>query len=77
MSVEYITKYPHLCATCQSAIDACAEIIGDGNASDEYTSDEEGPSMLAYDQALFCSSNGRDCAEAERRKAISEAIQNL
>lgn len=77
MSTEYITDYPHLCPTCQASVLACAQVIGEGMASDEYVSDEEGPIMLAYDQAMLCSASGRECTERARREAIAEAIQHL
>lgn len=75
--MKYITDYPRLCPTCQAAVLACAQVIGEGFASDFYVADEEGPANMAYDQAMFCSASGRDCAERRRREALSEAIRRL
>jgi hypothetical protein len=59
VSVKFLTgkDYPHLCAKCQAAIDAVAELYREGLMED--TDDEKAPCMAAYDHALFC--GGREC----------------
>ncbi len=54
--MKYLTSedYGDLCEICKKAIDAAHMLIIDGLAECEYIEDNEGPSMLAYDQNWFC-----------------------
>jgi len=61
--MKYFTSndYPNSCDRCKHAIDMAYQLIVDGLVSDEYSDDEEGPSMLAYDRGWL--SNDSSCCE--------------
>lgn len=50
--MKYLTSddYPNSCNSCKHAIDMAYQLIVDGLVSDEYSDDNEGPCMLAYDR---------------------------
>ncbi|MHA2312777.1 MAG: hypothetical protein ACXADF_14895 [Candidatus Thorarchaeota archaeon] len=56
---KYLTgkDYTHMCTACQLAIDMAANVVP--HAADGYSSDEEGPAMLAHDQRMYC--GGHTC----------------
>lgn len=59
--MKYIVEYD-VCRYCQKAIHQCANMIAAGLAGDQYASDPEGPSMMAHDLSLTCSSRGLFCS---------------
>jgi hypothetical protein len=59
MTEVYTGKdYPHVCATCQAAIDACAMVAE--FVADPDPDDPEAPLMLAGDRGMLC--GGSYCA---------------
>ena len=60
--MEYLTgkDYEGICPRCKRAIDDAHMLIVDGIVGEDYTDDNEGPSMLAYDNKWFCQP---DCEE--------------
>ena len=62
MTIEYLTgkDYPWLCDSCRATITSLASEMD--NMDDLYTSDEEGPCNIAYDNGMFC--EGHRCKES-------------
>jgi hypothetical protein len=60
--MKYLTSddYPKACDRCKHAIDMAHQLIVDGLVSDEYSDDNEGPCMLAYDRG-WLSDDSRCC----------------
>lgn len=54
--MKYLTSedYGDMCEFCKKAIDDAHMLIIEGLVEEEYIIDNEGPSMLAYDQNWFC-----------------------
>ena len=54
--MKYLTSedYGDLCEFCKKAIDDAHMLIIEGLVEEQYIIDNEGPSMLAYDQNWFC-----------------------
>ena len=50
--MKYLTSddYPSSCNSCKRAIDTAYQLIVDGLVGDEYSDDNEGHCMLAYDR---------------------------